>query len=177
MSPWLAPVCLRQFACVRRVRRRTQQQGTHGWPHSLLHAFLTRRPFISLILHLCSVCSPLTRLAAPRASPAHALSADAAKRVRSQLEVTARGMYSSPPLHGAAIVVEVLGDPQLYSQWRTELAGMAGRIKDMRAALHDALVQVMRAGVAAAGCAHARACLRAHACVRMQCADGCRRCR
>ena len=29
-----------------------------------------------------------------------------------------RPMYSSPPRHGAAIVVEILSNPQLYREWR-----------------------------------------------------------
>eukprot|EP00882_Tetradesmus_deserticola_P008910 GHRQ01009400.1.p1 GENE.GHRQ01009400.1~~GHRQ01009400.1.p1 ORF type:complete len:119 (+),score=53.25 GHRQ01009400.1:376-732(+) len=51
-------------------------------------------------------------------------------------------MYSSPPIHGAAIVVGVLSDPQLYGLWRQELAAMAGRIQDMRTALKQALLEV-----------------------------------
>lgn len=27
-------------------------------------------------------------------------------------------MFSNPPRHGAAIVVEVLSDPSLYAEWR-----------------------------------------------------------
>ena len=29
-----------------------------------------------------------------------------------------RPMFSNPPRHGAAIVVEVLSDPRLYAEWR-----------------------------------------------------------
>ena len=29
-----------------------------------------------------------------------------------------RPMFSSPPRHGAAIVVEILSNPQLYAEWR-----------------------------------------------------------
>lgn len=29
-----------------------------------------------------------------------------------------RPMFSNPPRHGAAIVVEVLSDPSLYAEWR-----------------------------------------------------------
>lgn len=67
---------------------------------------------------------------------------DAAKRVRSQLCAVIRPMYSSPPLHGAAIVVTVLGDPGLFGLWRRELLAMAERIKAMRAALFSQLQQV-----------------------------------
>lgn len=51
-------------------------------------------------------------------------------------------MYSSPPIHGAAIVVKVLSDPQLYSLWKRELADMSARIQLMRAALRTALLDV-----------------------------------
>jgi aspartate/tyrosine/aromatic aminotransferase len=51
-------------------------------------------------------------------------------------------MYSSPPIHGAAIVVKVLSDPQLYGLWRQELAAMSHRILDMRTALKQALLEV-----------------------------------
>jgi aspartate/tyrosine/aromatic aminotransferase len=51
-------------------------------------------------------------------------------------------MYSSPPIHGATIVVQVLSDAQLYGLWRQELAGMAHRILDMRTALKQALLEV-----------------------------------
>lgn len=65
--------------------------------------------------------------------------APSAARVRSQLCATIRPMYSSPPIHGAAIATLVLGDPELLSLWKRELQGMAGRIAAMRAALRAAL--------------------------------------
>ncbi|WIA22860.1 hypothetical protein OEZ85_001247 [Tetradesmus obliquus] len=68
--------------------------------------------------------------------------ADAAKRVHSQLCAVVRPMYSSPPIHGAAIVVKVLSDPQLFGLWRQELAGMSRRIQAMRTALKQALIEV-----------------------------------
>eukprot|EP00878_Enallax_costatus_P003057 GHUV01003256.1.p1 GENE.GHUV01003256.1~~GHUV01003256.1.p1 ORF type:complete len:211 (+),score=45.51 GHUV01003256.1:1468-2100(+) len=66
----------------------------------------------------------------------------AAKRVQSQLCAVIRPMYSSPPMHGAAIVVTVLSDPQLYSLWKRELADMSARIQRMRTALKSALLDV-----------------------------------
>lgn len=84
-----------------------------------------------------------------------ACSADTAKRVQSQLCAVIRPMYSSPPAHGAAIVVKVLSDPQLYSLWKQELAAMSHRIIDMRTALKSALLEV-RAGMA---CVNLSCCL------------------
>lgn len=65
--------------------------------------------------------------------------AAAAVAVRSQLKAVVRPMYSSPPAHGARIAVGVLGDEANYAEWKKELAGMAGRIGDMRTALKAAL--------------------------------------
>ncbi len=33
-----------------------------------------------------------------------------------------RPMFSNPPRHGAAIVVEVLSDPRLYAEWRVSIS-------------------------------------------------------
>ena len=33
-----------------------------------------------------------------------------------------RPMFSNPPRHGAAIVVEVLSDPRLYAEWRVSMS-------------------------------------------------------
>jgi aromatic-amino-acid transaminase len=57
----------------------------------------------------------------------------------SQLKVTIRTTYSSPPTHGAAVVAAVLGDPSLRTLWAGELEGMRLRIRSMRTALVDAL--------------------------------------
>ncbi|KAK9829925.1 hypothetical protein WJX72_008678 [[Myrmecia] bisecta] len=64
------------------------------------------------------------------------------KRVESQLKQVIRPMYSSPPIHGAAIVTTILRDPAMFAQWRVELKGMAERIQTMRTRLHKALVDV-----------------------------------
>lgn len=50
-----------------------------------------------------------------------------------------RPMYSSPPLHGARVATEVLGDPELRKAWREELSAMAGRVASMRQALRTRL--------------------------------------
>ena len=39
-------------------------------------------------------------------------SAEEAERIESQLKLVIRPMYSNPPIHGARIVEEVLGDPK-----------------------------------------------------------------
>ena len=50
-------------------------------------------------------------------------------------------MYSSPPIHGALIVNEVLGDDELRAQYYTECEGMANRILSMRSLLKEGLVK------------------------------------
>ncbi len=62
-----------------------------------------------------------------------------ADAIRSQLIQTARGIYSMPPDHGAAIVAHVLADPAQRTAWIEELSQMATRIRDMRALLADEL--------------------------------------
>ncbi|KAG9456244.1 hypothetical protein H6P81_000752 [Aristolochia fimbriata] len=64
---------------------------------------------------------------------------DAALRVKSQLKRLARPMYSNPPVHGARIVSNVVGDPVLFDEWKQEMELMAGRIKNVRKKLFDSL--------------------------------------
>lgn len=54
------------------------------------------------------------------------------QRVESQLKILVRAMISNPPIHGARIVAEVLGNEKLNKQWLGEVKGMADRIKSMR---------------------------------------------
>ncbi len=44
-------------------------------------------------------------------------------------KATVRSWCSNPPVHGARIVAEVVGDEATFNEWRAEMAGMAGRIK------------------------------------------------
>ncbi|KAJ7523369.1 hypothetical protein O6H91_18G049000 [Diphasiastrum complanatum] len=69
-------------------------------------------------------------------------SSDVANRIKSQLKRLARPMYSNPPVHGARIVANVVGDPSLFDEWRSEMQLMAGRIKGVRQSLYDALSSV-----------------------------------
>lgn len=48
-------------------------------------------------------------------------------------------MYSNPPIHGARIVANVVGDPILFNEWKSEMEMMAGRIKNVRQELYDSL--------------------------------------
>lgn len=73
-------------------------------------------------------------------------SADAAARVKSQLKRLARPMYSNPPVHGARIVADVVGNPDLFSEWKEEMEMMAGRIKSVRQMLYDNLTSKDKSG-------------------------------
>jgi aromatic-amino-acid transaminase len=59
--------------------------------------------------------------------------------VLGQLQLTVRKNYSSPPMHGARIVAQVLATPALRQSWQDELEGMRTRIQAMRQRLHAAL--------------------------------------
>ncbi|XP_048756263.2 aspartate aminotransferase, mitochondrial-like [Ostrea edulis] len=59
-------------------------------------------------------------------------SKEEADRNMSQMKIIIRGMYSSPPIHGASIVTRVLTSPELRKLWLGEVKGMADRIITMR---------------------------------------------
>ncbi len=53
----------------------------------------------------------------------------------------ARGIYSMPPDHGAAIVAEILHDDELRALWLEELREMRNRLNDLRRLLVDKLAE------------------------------------
>ncbi|WP_449124487.1 amino acid aminotransferase [Pseudomonas viridiflava] len=59
--------------------------------------------------------------------------------VRSQLASIARNLWSNPPDHGAAVVAEILGDPELKSLWSDEVEEMRQRVAQLRSGLVEAL--------------------------------------
>ncbi|BFZ59212.1 aspartate transaminase aat1 [Saitoella coloradoensis] len=69
-------------------------------------------------------------------------SAEEAKKVDSQIKIIVRAMYSNPPIHGARLVSEVLGDEKLNQQWLGEVKGMADRIISMRTQLKNHLEEL-----------------------------------
>ncbi|KAL1713481.1 pyridoxal phosphate-dependent transferase [Schizophyllum commune] len=73
-----------------------------------------------------------------------AKSADAAARVKSQLAVLQRSEISNPPAYGARLVSMILGQPELFAQWKQDIKTMAGRIIDMRHELHRLLTQELK---------------------------------
>lgn len=66
--------------------------------------------------------------------------------MKSQLKRLARPMYSNPPIHGARIVANVVGDPALFNEWKAEMELMAGRIKNVRQKLYDSLCAKDKSG-------------------------------
>ena len=70
-------------------------------------------------------------------------SKDEAAAVMSQVKQrVVRPCYSSPPLHGARLAAEVLGDAALFGKWKGELHIMAGRVQRMRQALAEELRRI-----------------------------------
>lgn len=55
-------------------------------------------------------------------------------------------MYSNPPIHGAKIVANVVGNSELFNEWKEEMELMAGRIKCVRKKLHDCLSEKDKSG-------------------------------
>jgi aspartate aminotransferase len=58
----------------------------------------------------------------------------------------ARGIYSMPPDHGAAIAARIFADPALRRDWVRELDSMRTRIQEMRALLAQRLSDAMGDG-------------------------------
>ena len=66
-------------------------------------------------------------------------SAEAAKLAAANLANVARGLYSMPPDHGAAIVGYIFGNEELRAQWTAELAEMRTRLNSLRRLLVEKL--------------------------------------
>jgi len=62
-----------------------------------------------------------------------------ADAVLSQAKLVVRGMYSSPPMHGALILDRVLNNKDHYEQWKKELTQMADRILEVRSLVRKGL--------------------------------------
>ena len=60
-----------------------------------------------------------------------------AHRVGSMMQRIVRTNYSTPPIHGAALIVRVLEDPVLLESWKTELNAMGRHVRAMRRAVID----------------------------------------
>ncbi len=65
--------------------------------------------------------------------------AEQAQTNTSQIASVIRGVYSTPPTHGASIVSTILNDDELTSLWKSELTEMRERMKSLRALLVDTL--------------------------------------
>ncbi|WP_425928548.1 amino acid aminotransferase [Pseudomonas sp. NyZ201] len=92
-------------------------------------------------LLITSSCSKNFGLYRERTGALLACCADTEKLldVRSQLAFIARNLWSTPPDHGAAVVAEILADPELKSLWTREVEAMRQRIARLRNGLVEAL--------------------------------------
>lgn len=57
---------------------------------------------------------------------------DSLTNVNSQLKKIVRSFCSTPPIHGGAIVREILSNPNLRTEWEKELEAMRNRVISMR---------------------------------------------
>ncbi|MFV0340905.1 MAG: aromatic amino acid transaminase, partial [Parachlamydiaceae bacterium] len=64
---------------------------------------------------------------------------DSMPKVSSQLKKIVRSFCSTPPIHGAAIVREILSNPALKEEWKKEVEQMRNRVISMRQAFAEAL--------------------------------------
>ncbi len=102
----------------------------------LLAACVARAPELLLVMS-CSKSFGLYRERTGVLFAACKNSTDA-RKVQGRLEFLARGNYSMPPSHGAAVAGIVLADSELCALWRAELAAMRTRISHLRSELHSA---------------------------------------
>jgi aspartate/tyrosine/aromatic aminotransferase len=94
-----------------------------------------------LEMFVCSSFSKNFGLYGERVGALTAVARDAGAGARAlgQLRSLVRGSYSSPPRHGAALVVAVLSDPDLAALWRGEVDAMRERLGRARRLLAGAL--------------------------------------
>lgn len=69
-------------------------------------------------------------------------SKDEADRTMSQIKIVIRPMYSNPPINGARLVSEILGDAELRKQWLSDVKLMADRIISVRSTLRNNLKEL-----------------------------------
>ena len=68
-------------------------------------------------------------------------SAESVKGVASHAANVARGIYSMPPDHGAAIVAQILGDAELRALWEREVGEIRVRLNSLRRLLVEKLAE------------------------------------
>ncbi|MFT4930041.1 MAG: aspartate aminotransferase [Phenylobacterium sp.] len=92
-------------------------------------------------LVVCSSCSKNFGLYRERigAVSVMGINSAAADIANSVVQSVARGNYSMPPAHGAAIVNTILGSDELRTMWEGELAEMRGRINEFRKLMVESL--------------------------------------
>lgn len=72
--------------------------------------------------------------------------ASEARAVQSHLAAIARGIWSMPPDHGAAIVARILSDDRLLAAWQQELLAMRDRIAGLRTAFSENMRRLLSDG-------------------------------
>jgi aspartate aminotransferase len=92
-------------------------------------------------LFVVASCSKNFGLYRERVGSVSIVASDRASRdiVLSNLSSVARGLYSMPPDHGAAIVARILNDAEQRTLWVSELTEMRERLNSLRAMFVDKL--------------------------------------
>ena len=52
--------------------------------------------------------------------------------IQTRFKETCLPVYSNPPIYGARIVDLILSDEELTNEWKSEVLGMAHRLRDLR---------------------------------------------
>jgi aspartate aminotransferase len=94
-------------------------------------------------LVVAASCSKNFGLYRERVGSVSVVAADSERRdtILTNLSSVARGLYSMPPDHGAAIVDRVLGDPELRALWQSEVSAIRERLNGLRSLFVEKLVQ------------------------------------
>ncbi|XP_033222937.1 aspartate aminotransferase, cytoplasmic-like isoform X2 [Belonocnema kinseyi] len=66
--------------------------------------------------------------------------------VKSQISMIIRGMYGSPPKHGARVVATILQDPYLFEEWKVDLLKMSNTLKKIRSGLYHKMMRLETPG-------------------------------
>jgi len=92
-------------------------------------------------MYLCQSFAKNLGLYGERAGMLHIVcnTPEVATAVLSQMKLVIRPMYSSPPIHGAQLVIKILGNEERLEAWKRELKGMADRILEVRDMLRKGL--------------------------------------
>lgn len=71
---------------------------------------------------------------------------ESVEKIKSQVTLVVRGMYSNPPAHGARIAAKILNDEEIFAELEQNLADVRKRVKEMREKLYEKLMELKTPG-------------------------------